>query len=153
MPTPFCIICTGLKLPLHAYQRHALAWMCWRERIGAGQDSASPRTGPGAGPMLGSPNKAGSSLDDSVDAETEAMFGARRGPGGQSLHPCWQPVTLPSGLHVFENRFTGHSHYLVLPSKMLWVAADVQVAMMSLLVTDFGHEICTHQLPQLDFHV
>ena len=77
--------------------------MCWRERIGAGQNPDSPSHE--AEQFSFSPCKAGSSLDDGVDTEAEAVFGAKS--GGQELHPCWQPVALPSGLQVFENRFTG----------------------------------------------
>jgi len=86
---------SGLKLPLHAYQRHALAWMSWRERTG------------------GSPNCNGtpsSSQQDSIDSEAAGMFGLTEG----ALHPCWQPVTLPSGLHIFENRYTGRSYCLLI---------------------------------------
>lgn len=80
----------GLKLALHAYQRHALAWMTWRERIGT---SSLPEAA----------FWPSSSAQDTIDAEAAAMFGV----GVGSLHPCWQPVTLPSGLKVFENRYTG----------------------------------------------
>ena len=83
-------IAAGLKLPLHAYQRHALAWMSWREHIG-GSTSQEPTCVPS------------SSLQDRIDAEAAAMFGVGEG----AVHPCWQPVQLPSGLHVFENRYTG----------------------------------------------
>ncbi|KAL0047258.1 hypothetical protein WJX82_010979 [Trebouxia sp. C0006] len=78
----------GLKLPLHAYQRHALAWMSWRERIGGSSDCSCDPS---------------SSQQDSIDSEAAGMFGVTEG----ALHPCWQPVTLPSGLHIFENRYTG----------------------------------------------
>lgn len=87
----------GLKLPLHTYQRHALAWMSWRERIGA--KSADDAT-----------FAASSSQQDSADAEAAEMFGVGEG----AVHPCWQPVTLPSGLHIFENRYTGRFPYRVL---------------------------------------
>lgn len=79
--------------------------MCWRERIGARPYPDRPRAG--ADLIQNSPSKAGSSQDDSVDAEAEAVFGVRKGQGDQALHPCWQPATLPSGLQIFENRFTG----------------------------------------------
>ncbi|KAL0039084.1 hypothetical protein WJX77_007371 [Trebouxia sp. C0004] len=78
----------GLKLPLHAYQRHALAWMSWRERVGGSND------------CIDNPS---SSQQDSIDSEAAGVFGLMEG----GLHPCWQPVTLPSGLHIFENRYTG----------------------------------------------
>ena len=97
-------LCTGLKLPLHSYQRHALAWMSWRERLGAkSTDIASVAQS--------------SSQQDSEDAEAAEMFGVGEG----AVHPCWQPVTLPSGLHIYENRYTGGTH------------ATVTVAAMSLL--------------------
>ena len=66
--------------------------MSWREHIGRNisQDGAF---------------SAASSLHDSIDAEAAAMFELGEG----ALHPCWQPVTLPSGLHIFENRYTGTS--------------------------------------------
>lgn len=79
--------------------------MCWRERIGTRPDPGSPCATPGL--LQSSPSQAGSSFDDSVAAEAEAVFGVSRGRGGQVLHPGWQPVTLPSGLQVFENRYTG----------------------------------------------
>lgn len=64
--------------------------MSWRERIGGriGQDGNFAPA---------------SSLQDSIDVEAASMFGV----GEEAQHPCWQAVTLPSGLHVFENRYTG----------------------------------------------
>lgn len=96
--------CAGLKLPLHAYQRHALAWMCWRERAGAGTSSSRQQARALDFDMGG--DTAGSSMDTSMDAEAAAVF---ESDGMCTLHPCWQPVTLPSGLRIFENRYTGIS--------------------------------------------
>ena len=64
--------------------------MSWRERIGRR---------PAEVPSF----VASSSQQDSMDAEAADLFGVGEG----AVHPCWQPVTLPSGLHVFENRYTG----------------------------------------------
>lgn len=95
-------MCLGLKLPLHTYQRHALAWMSWRERIGG--KSAEDAT-----------FAVSSSQQDSADAEAADMFGVGEG----AVHPCWQPITLPSGLHVYENRYTGNLHSLLLQPSLL----------------------------------
>lgn len=68
--------------------------MSWRERVGANINKGSalvPST----------------SRQDNIDAEASAIFGLGEG----ALHPCWQPVTLPSGLCVFENRYTGTPHH------------------------------------------
>lgn len=64
--------------------------MSWRERIGGR-------------PAEDTSFAASSSQQDGIDSEAAEMFGV--GPG--AVHPCWQPVTLPSGLHIFENRYTG----------------------------------------------
>lgn len=65
--------------------------MSWRERIGGkSADDASFAVS--------------SSQQDSADAEAGEVFGVGEG----AVHPCWQPVTLPSGLHIYENRYTGH---------------------------------------------
>ena len=93
---------SGLKLSLHAYQRHALAWMSWRDRIGGSSDCS------------GDPFPS-SSQQDSIDSEAAGMFGLTEG----ALHPCWQPVTLPSGLHIFENRYTGRTYCLVIMPNFL----------------------------------
>lgn len=108
---------TGLKLPLHTYQRHALAWMSWRERIGGkAADDASFAVS--------------SSQQDSADAEAGEVF--RVGEG--AVHPCWQPVTLPSGLHIYENRYTGHIPTTVLLQLgCFWLLCSRQARFSSLL--------------------
>ena len=100
---------TGLKLPLHTYQRHALAWMSWRERIGGKYaDDTSFAVS--------------SSQQDNADAEAAEMFGVGEG----AVHPCWQPVTLPSGLHIYENRYTGGARTLVAVAPMLLLPTSMQ---------------------------
>lgn len=80
--------------------------MSWRERIGG----KSADDGSFA---------ASTSQQDSADAEAAEMFGVGEG----AVHPCWQPVTLPSGLHVYENRYTGHTHTTVTVAAVLLLVA------------------------------
>jgi len=76
--------------------------MSWRERIGGSSDCS------------GDPFPS-SSQQDSLDSEAAGMFGLMEG----GLHPCWQPVTLPSGLHIFENRYTGMTYVLLIMPNLL----------------------------------
>ena len=110
---------SGLKLPLHAYQRHALAWMSWRERTGGSSDCSGH-------------SFSSSSQQDSIDSEAAGMFGLTEG----ALHPCWQPVTLPSGLHIFENRYTGKTYCLeimIMPNLLASANLSDTVAVTELL--------------------
>lgn len=79
--------------------------MSWREQIGGKSADDTSFAVP-------------SSQQDSADAEAAEMFGVGEG----AVHPCWQPVTLPSGLHIYENRYTGGARTLVAVAPMLLLA-------------------------------
>ena len=101
--------------------------MSWRERIGG----KSADDGSFA---------ASTSQQDSADAEAAEMFGVGEG----AVHPCWQPVTLPSGLHIYENRYTGHTHTIVIVSAAMLSLLAVHTSSTSLEPTPSGCRCSQH---------